>query len=82
MGRAKNYILTLLYIYNKTYFSAIRAFFKLCLKVVSEISDFNSLFRLFQIFTPLYSKVLCPDLDLKRGISRLLLFLVLQYFFF
>ena len=39
MGRAKNYILILIYIYNKTYFSAIRAFFKLCLKVVSEISD-------------------------------------------
>ena len=45
MRRAKNYLLILIYIYNKTYCSAIRAFFKLYLKVVIEISDFNSLFR-------------------------------------
>ena len=50
MGRAKNYILILIYIYNKTYFSAIRAFFKLCLKVVSKISDFNSFYN-SQYFT-------------------------------
>ena len=46
----------------------MRAFFRLCLKVLSEPSGFNSSFMLFQIFTPLYPKVLFLTYLFKRGI--------------
>ena len=43
-------------------------FFKLCLKAFSNISCFLKIVA--------EAKVLCPDFDLKRGISRVMLFLV------